>query len=345
MPRRPRLDDPGAWHHVMNRGVAKRTLFEGRSDIRFFLSRIARAVRSGGIEIHAFCVMMTHFHILVRSPQGRLSDVMRQVQLDYVRRFNRSRHRDGPLVRGRFGSKPVLSLAYRRILVRYIDRNPVAAGICARASEYPFGSAVLYRRQVGPPWLERSWVEKEVCGVAGKEAYEPADYARAFGATSELEVRLVERRIESQCHSDALDDLLGSIPNRVLAWMRWKARLADGTEPGLPVVAGECVDDVVGNARTAGLEALLPVGRSDPLLEIHAGLLRDLAGAPLAEIAHRLRRSTSNAGQLCTRYAHRIEESEAYAQHAGRLAREALSLQHGSASSAPTVLDIGSRRS
>ena len=70
MARRPRLDCEGAWHHVMNRGIARRPIFEGRGDIRFFLSRVARAVRRGELEVHAYCVLPTHFHMLVRSPAG-----------------------------------------------------------------------------------------------------------------------------------------------------------------------------------------------------------------------------------------------------------------------------------
>ena len=159
MTRRPRLDGPGAWHHVMNRGIARRTLFEGSEDIRFFLSRLAGCVRRRQLEVHAYCVLTTHFHLLVRSPGGELSAVMRQAQLEYVRRFNRKRRRDGPLMRGRFTSKLVLSLTYRRVLVRYIDANPVRAGICTDPREYPFGSASQYARRAGPPWGVRSWVE------------------------------------------------------------------------------------------------------------------------------------------------------------------------------------------
>ena len=48
----------------MNRGIAKRTLFETERDIRFFLSRLAKAVRAGRIEIHCFCILTTHFHLL-----------------------------------------------------------------------------------------------------------------------------------------------------------------------------------------------------------------------------------------------------------------------------------------
>jgi len=344
MSRRLRLDGPGAWHHVMNRGLAKRTLFEGRSDIRFFLSRLARAVRAGKIEVHAFCVMTTHSHLLVRSPGGELSEVMRQVQLDYVRRFNRSRRRDGPLVRGRFASKPVGSLAYRRILVRYIDENPVRAGICGSPGEYPHGSAACYRRGSGPPWLTRSWIEEEVRARAGTDRYDPGDYARAFARASEFESHLVERRIGSPGASDRLDELVTSTPEAVLSWMRWKARLADGTEPGLPVAAGPCVDAAVREARDRGAGVLLRKGRADLLAEIHAGLLRDLSGATLEEIAQRLGRGQSSASQLCRRYAVRLEREENYARHASRLARAALDVQYGTASFPPRSEDGGSWR-
>ena len=67
MARRNRRDRPGSWHHVVNRGIAKRPLFEDKSDVRYFLSRLALEVRRGRLEIHAFCVLTTHFHLLVRT--------------------------------------------------------------------------------------------------------------------------------------------------------------------------------------------------------------------------------------------------------------------------------------
>ncbi len=70
MAQRARNDEPGSWHHVLNRGLAKRPLFEDRVDVRYFLSRLAREVRRGRLELHAWCVLTTHFHLLVRSPVG-----------------------------------------------------------------------------------------------------------------------------------------------------------------------------------------------------------------------------------------------------------------------------------
>ena len=118
MPRTPRQDEPGTWHHVFNRAIARRALFERREDYRFFLANLARAARRGEIEIHAYCLMGTHYHLLLRSPEGRMAEAMHRVQLAYSRWFNRSRRRDGSLVRGRYGSRLVRSLSYRRVIVR-----------------------------------------------------------------------------------------------------------------------------------------------------------------------------------------------------------------------------------
>jgi hypothetical protein len=61
MARRPRRDEPGSWHHVVNRAIAKRPYFETRSDKRYFLARLASKGRDGCLEVHAFCLMTTHF--------------------------------------------------------------------------------------------------------------------------------------------------------------------------------------------------------------------------------------------------------------------------------------------
>jgi hypothetical protein len=233
------------------------------------------------------------------------------------------------LVRGRFLSRPVLSLAYRRILVRYIDQNPVRAGICGDAREHDFGSAACYARAFGPPWLERSWVEEQVRSATRVEAYRPADYPRVFGTSSPADSRLVERRLGSLGRTDPLDDLVHATPDRVLAWMRWKARLADGTEPGIPLVDPACVDSAVIEARSRGIAVLLEHGKVDGLRQLHAGLLRQLCGESLRGIAVRIGRSTSTSGAFCQNHDRRLHDDEAYAVHASSIARDAIQAQHG----------------
>ncbi|MBI5363836.1 MAG: transposase [Planctomycetes bacterium] len=328
MPRHPRDDFPDQWHHLMNRGLAKRTLFESEDDLRYFLSRLAREVRARRLELHAFCVLTTHFHLLVRSPEGELSAAMQHMQNEYARWFNRTRRRDGPLYRGRFVSKPVESLAYRELLVRYIDANPVSAGLVTSAELYPHGSARWYAANRGPIWLERSWVERTVCRHAGIERYDPRRYAELFGPRdSKRSAELVERRLlRPGLEPDPLDELLHAAAGETRAWMQRKAALADGTTIGLPVCDEESVCAVVEEARARvgswkvrGERKLVDAW---PVATI--GLLRELCGSTLADVGARTARTASNAWKLEGRHRRWMQEDEPYATRIGELAREAM---------------------
>ena len=182
----------------MNRGIARRPVFEGREDVRAFLACVAVGVRSRRVEVHAYVLMTTHFHLAIRSVTGELSLAMQRIQNRYVRWFNRKRRRDGPLFRGRFRSKLVDTDEHWGTLVRYIDQNPVEAGLVRHPAEYPYGSAAHYARRSGPVWLSRGELERTVMRTLGKAVYEPTDYDRVFGGEiTDGERRVVERRIAS----------------------------------------------------------------------------------------------------------------------------------------------------
>ena len=80
MGRKQREDFSGCWHHVMNRAVNRRTMFEQSFDTGRFLERLELAVDQCGVEVHAYAVMQTHFHLLLRSREGRLSEAMHLIQ-------------------------------------------------------------------------------------------------------------------------------------------------------------------------------------------------------------------------------------------------------------------------
>ena len=298
MPRRPRGDAPDTWHHVMNRGLARRTVFETDADCRKFLALVAIEVRRGRIELHADSLLATHFHLLVRSVTGELSRAMRNIQNGYARWFNRTRDRDGPLFRGRFLSRPVDSLEYRRTVVAYIHDNAVAAGIAANPTDHPWSSAFHIVRDRRPPWLATDWVEDELarrgCGASAEERL-----ASAFPTRLDPEFR---RWVEKQLHArlpDAPEDAsiryAGS--PRVVRWMFRKARLADGTKPFRRVTPACAVEEVVEAARRK-LGPILGCFRRrarDAWTSLRAGLLRRLAGCTHREIALRSGRHTSTS--------------------------------------------------
>lgn len=153
MPRRLRKDEPGTWHHVVSRGVARRTVFESHPDVRKLLACLARTVREGRIEVHAYSVLTTHYHLLLRSPKGDLSAVMHDVLAAYSTRFNRTRLRDGPLFRNRFWNDIVEGDDHLVAVVRYIDRNAVEAGLALHPGAYTHGSAQAYLSGKAPRWL------------------------------------------------------------------------------------------------------------------------------------------------------------------------------------------------
>ncbi len=232
-----RCEEQGAWHHVMNRGLAQRTVFENRADARVFLALVAKVVGRSLIEVHVYCLMTTHFHILVRSPSGRLSEAMRLIQSAYVRWFNRSRQRDGPLFRGRFCSRRIRSEAHWANVIRYIDENAEEARIAHDSAEYPYCSKYHYARARGPVWLSRGEVEREVCKREWASAYSPESYSRAWSRDT-AQPELVLRRLgRARLGSDRFDDLVGSSPQAVQDWMLEQANLADGTAPGSPVAS------------------------------------------------------------------------------------------------------------
>lgn len=293
MSRRARFDEPGCLHHVMNRGLARRTIFETRADARYFLALLARAHRRGQIEIHAYSLMSTHFHLVLRSVDGRLSETMRWVLNRYVRYFNRTRRRDGPLMRGRFRSIPVRSFVYLRTLLRYIDQNAVDAGLVARPADYAHGSARHLRGlERRPLWLSRTLVERLLERHGRPEQSRTAKYDMVFAPRlSERQKSWIEARLSGKARGfDELEGLLGGSA-AVGAWAKRKAQLADGTQPGIPVVDPETVAEVMTGASEALSEIIARPrsGRMRAASELmKTALLRDAAGLPFVTIAARI---------------------------------------------------------
>lgn len=329
MPRRLRHDTPGSWHHIFNRAVSKRALFLSRSDHRYFLACVAGAVRSGTIQVHRNALVLNHYHLLARSPKGRLDSAMHDIQMHYAQYLNRRLGRDGPLFCNRYKSRVVTSEAYHRTLVCYIDANPVAAGLVARAEDYPWSSAAYHAAGRRPPWLSMDWIDAQIRAHTGRDT---ADYA-ACRETFPLRLdpgflAWVERRLRSRSATrDDLDVVLGPDPVQTLAWMRRQARLADGEDSALPVAdAGAVLSALraVGTriaALTEGPPSRGPtVHASDALA---AGLLRDAASLTWAEIAMRAGCTAGTARNRWLAHRARVLKDSSYAELAAGIVRAA----------------------
>jgi REP element-mobilizing transposase RayT len=88
MARKPRIDFPGAWHHVMHRGARRAPIFRRDEECLRFLLEVEKAVERFGIEIHGYSLMPNHYHLLVRSLHGNLSSAMQHINGQYTQKAN-----------------------------------------------------------------------------------------------------------------------------------------------------------------------------------------------------------------------------------------------------------------
>jgi len=141
MARSARIVIPGLPHHVVQRGNRKQKVFFQDDDYRFYKYLLKKECAEVGIEIWAYCLMPNHVHlILVPSEVDHLALVLSQTHRQYTRMINSRENWTGYLWQGRFQSYPMQE-TYLLRAVRYIELNPVRAGIVNSPEKYPWSSA------------------------------------------------------------------------------------------------------------------------------------------------------------------------------------------------------------
>ncbi len=144
MARRPRIDLPG-YHHVVNRGVNRDNIFSDDKDKETFLRILCKACRIYDVIVHDYCLMDNHYHLLIENAQKNLSLFMRQVNANYAIYYNKKTKRTGHLWQGRYRSWYIHAEDYLYRTIKYIELNPVEAGIVEHVRDYPhtLGSRLL----------------------------------------------------------------------------------------------------------------------------------------------------------------------------------------------------------
>ncbi len=141
MPRLKRLVVPGLPHHVILRGNNRSDIFVRPDDFNFYLEKLEAACADYGCDVHAYVLMTNHLHLLVTPRQeSSLAQTMQMVGRHYVPYFNRVADRTGALFESRYRSTIVDSEPYLLICMRYVELNPVRAGIVRHPRAYRWSS-------------------------------------------------------------------------------------------------------------------------------------------------------------------------------------------------------------
>jgi len=161
MSRPLRIQFPGAWYHVMNRGRRGETVFKKKEDYVSFLDLLKELDEVYHVKVAAYCLLPNHYHLLIQTPNANLSRSMRHVNGVYTQRYNRRHNYDGQLFRGRYKSIVIESDSYALELVRYIHRNPLEAGLVDTLQHYPWSSHTPYLSHAKKyQWLYKGYILK-----------------------------------------------------------------------------------------------------------------------------------------------------------------------------------------
>ncbi|MBC8096461.1 MAG: transposase [Akkermansiaceae bacterium] len=160
MPRKLRIEYEGAIYHVMNRGDRREAIFLVDSDRELFLETLGQACEKTGWQVHAYCLMGNHFHLVVETPRANLVSGMRWFLGTYTARFNRRHKLFGHLFSGRYKSLVVdgSGTGYSKSVCDYVHLNPVRAKLLKleqRLSEYRWSSWPEYLKS---PGKRASWI-------------------------------------------------------------------------------------------------------------------------------------------------------------------------------------------
>jgi REP element-mobilizing transposase RayT len=225
MARRIRLDAPGAIHHVMVRGLDGMQIFRDADDYHDFVGRMVRVFIAECAPCLGWVLMPNHGHFLMRTDEGGLARIMRRLNTGYAQRFNRRWSRRGYLFQNRFASRRATSDPDLMVLVRYVHRNPLRAGLVRSLAELE-----------GFPWCS---------------------YGALMGRRPPLPFEAVADALELF----ATDVVVAR--ERVRRWMDAPgADLAQTGAPALPAMAAATRVTDLELEGTVGLEALLAAARS-----------------------------------------------------------------------------------
>lgn len=190
MPRLPRPFLPGCPQHVIQRGNNRCACFADDQDHRVYLSYLREAAQKYSVAIHAYVLMSNHVHLLVTPvDEHSVSRMMQALGRRYVHYFNARHERSGTLWEGRYRSTLVDSETYLLTVYRYIELNPVRAGIVSHPSHYPW-SSYAFNAAGQPDQLITSHESYQVLGANSQERQEA--YRALFdGRIPESDIRQI----------------------------------------------------------------------------------------------------------------------------------------------------------
>jgi putative transposase len=180
MPRKSRIAFPNLPHHIVQRGHSRRDVFFGDFDRTDYLNTLAECREALGIKIYGYCLMSNHVHLLVdpAADAGNISTLMKRLAGRHARRINLRNSWSGSIWESRFKCSPIETDRYLLTCGRYIDLNPVRAGVVHAPEDYAWSS---YRARCGIATCEWLDLDPAIQALAETDSRRRARYREIAG--------------------------------------------------------------------------------------------------------------------------------------------------------------------
>ena len=204
MPRRPRRLQSGVPVHITQRGVNGSACFFSNEDRGFYLDLLAALATDTGCALHTYVLMTNHVHLLLTPETAdATTQLMMRLGQRYVRAINRAYGRTGTLWEGRFHSSPAQDEAYVLTCYRYIELNPVRAGMVQHPGDYPWSS---YRANSGRAPTQMLVAHERYLALGGDDASRRRAYAALVAdGLSDKALATIRRATQSNSALDVED--------------------------------------------------------------------------------------------------------------------------------------------
>jgi len=215
MPRPLRICLPGLVYHILNRGNNRQAIFLSDEDYPHYLRILSKYKKKFGFKIFAYCLMTNHVHLLIKtSIHGTVSQIVKAITIAHTRRYHYRYQTSGHVWQGRFKSPIVSDDEYLLTLMRYIEQNPVRAGMVNHPEEYRFSSYHENSRKEAPVLTDRQ--DNPVFIGLGSTLTDCAQIYKEFASAllEEDKLKLIRRSLGGQSHF-ASDKFIDQIQTKI----------------------------------------------------------------------------------------------------------------------------------
>ena len=154
MPRPLRPVDDGLIYHVVNRGNNRQNVFHTDADFTAFLRALLDLKARKPFDLFGYCLLNNHFHLLLRPRGDSISRIMQSLLVSHTQRYHKHHRSGGHVWQGRFKSPVVQSDEHLLTVLRYIEANPLRAGVVKRAEDYLWSSYRAHGAGEPDPYLD-----------------------------------------------------------------------------------------------------------------------------------------------------------------------------------------------